>query len=227
MIEVIDKHFHRGCDALRELHRNIKVRVKLKTQPPLKHHVYIESVPIKKLVLQAGYYTLHLQRKSKHQQLEIRILIDKNIIMNKESTKRDITEINFKKETFDIVIKREYSIPNIKKEENMYVIRYKSNQFQVKAEVINRLTPNYYEKLLQTYIKKKSKNKKGTIRKRPKNIHKKQRRRITKEELLRRDFYEADQYRYTYSPNSDGERSSREVLGGDVGNYSRGRRRRK
>ncbi|WP_461183019.1 hypothetical protein [Virgibacillus kimchii] len=212
---------------MRELHRNIKVRVKLKTQPPLRHQVYIESVPMKILDLVDGYYTLHLQRRSTHQQLEIRMLIDKNIVMNKESIKRDITTINFNKETFDIVINRDYSIPNIKKEENMYVIRYKSNQFQLKVEVINRLTPNYYEKLVQTYIKKKSKNKKGTIRKRPKNIHKKQRRQITKEELLRRDFYEADQYRYTYSPNSDGERSSREVFGGNVGNFSRGRRKRK
>lgn len=46
---------------------------------------------------------------------------------------------------------------------------------------------------------------------------------LTKEDIFIRDLYYADMDRYTYSPNSDANRSYREVFGGDLTNYARRR----
>src|SRR5690625_4859038 len=200
----------------------IKVQVRLFIQPRPRHEVHIVNLSLKDLHLVDDKYVLALERENNRQWLSVGIEIDKKIIENRMDVKRDIAHIIFKEETFDLLIDRYIHIQSIKKENNKYSIKYKSNQFQIKVEIYNQLNPDYYDKNIRPKIEN-TLDRKRKKRKQYKSL-KKTANDLT-EDLLRKDFLDSELYRTVYSPNSDADRSFRERFGGNLGNYSRSRRR--
>lgn len=200
--------------------RRIEAQVKLILQSPMKHKILIRNLAVQDLHLTGDHYIFELKKKNKIQLLTVKLIINKSIIEDREDVKRDIARIIFNEAKFNIIVERNYSFQNIKKENDRYTIKYKSNQFQFNVEVSHEFQPSYYEQavLRRIAIRKKPINKKKQ-NSRPKNVKKKKVK--PNEYLLRKDFYDSDLYRYTYSQNSDGNRSYREVFGGDFANYRR------
>lgn len=201
----------------------MKIQVNFFIQPRTRHEVHILNLSIQDLHLTDDKFVLALERENNRQWLSVDLEIDKKIIENRVDVKRDIAHIMFKEETFDIFIERYLPLQSIKKENDKYTIKYNSNQFQIKVEISNQLNPVYYEKNILPKIENvlnRNRNKRKQYRSFKKTGYG-----LTKEELLRKDFYESELYRTTYSPNSDANRSFRERFGGNFGNYSRSRRR--
>ncbi|RKQ29330.1 hypothetical protein [Oceanobacillus halophilus] len=199
---------------------NVKVNIKVTEQGAFKHRILIQNVSKSQLKVEGDRYILSLNVGSSRQKLEIVLSISKQVIDKKSSMKRDITYIKFNGDKFDLIIERIYSIKQIRKQRNSYSICYKSTQFQLKANVVNWLTAEYYESTFLPKIEN-VKMQKSVKRKNNRVLSKHRMVEQSPEQLRKLDFYNSDLYAYNYSPNSDGNRTSREKFGGSGSNMSR------
>ncbi|GGA91720.1 hypothetical protein [Ornithinibacillus halotolerans] len=202
---------------------NIKVNFKVLDQSRIKHSVLITNVTKKNLKLNGKRYELSLKFGNNRQKLEINLSFLKDVIDNREDLRRDMVSIKFKDEHFKTEIERIYSINMIKELNNMYLLNYESTQFQIRSNVNNQVSKDYFESKILPQIK----NKKKVLSRIPQQkIHKNKVKKqpigkLSPEELRKIDFYYSDLYAYKYSPNSDGNRKKREKFGGNGSNMRR------
>ena len=200
----------------------LRVEANFNFQTPIKHVVSVRNLSTTDFQIMSNYYGLQIDEKDKHQQISVKLQIDRSIIDNRETVTRDIAKIIFNNEIFDIHIERRYSLHNIKPKENRYQVKYRSNQFQCKVEVCHEFLSSYYKQTVLSEFEKSRQFFNNKKRKRLQNNNQKKKG-LTKEDIFIRDLYYADMDRYTYSPNCDANRSYREVFGGDLTNYARRR----
>ncbi|MCJ8007284.1 hypothetical protein ACFFF5_07240 [Lederbergia wuyishanensis] len=219
--------------------KNHSVKTKIKTHVcdfgPIKQQITLTKITLSDLIERNSKYHLIIKKRNKRQRLIIGISISKQIIQDKKDTKDDICSIYFEDDTFSIKINRLYAVKKIvRQSDNSYLIHYSSgNSKKLHFEVKNWLEKDYYtDELLPLISNAKNQRKKYWIKKKEINAKikttkiKAWSRKLTPEEYRRKDFYNSDLYSSHYSPNSDGNRTMREVLGGSGSNMYRKRGKR-
>ncbi|WP_133087837.1 hypothetical protein [Virgibacillus indicus] len=166
---------------------------------------------------------MKVKKKYTHQKAVVKVTLDKSIIHNKQNISKDFIAIKFDNK-INIFIEKQDADQKFIKKMGRYRISYMPiDADKLSIKVKSHFKQAFYKNVILPRIKKmRSKEEHMKNQKQNKGTY-------TPEDLRKSDFYYADKFPYHHSPNSDGNRSRREVFGGAFSGISRsgGKRKRK
>ncbi|OZU87629.1 hypothetical protein CIL03_16200 [Virgibacillus indicus] len=201
----------------------ISSKLKVTNSEDIRHQVHIVDVPLSAFRKKRSKYSLKVKKKYTHQKAVVKVTLDKSIIHNKQNISKDFIAIKFDNK-INIFIEKQDADQKFIKKMGRYRISYMPiDADKLSIKVKSHFKQAFYKNVILPRIKKmRSKEEHMKNQKQNKGTY-------TPEDLRKSDFYYADKFPYHHSPNSDGNRSRREVFGGAFSGISRsgGKRKRK
>ncbi|WP_382390518.1 hypothetical protein [Lentibacillus juripiscarius] len=190
----------------------------------IRHQVYIVDVPLSSLKKKRNRYRLKIKKKYTYQKAVVKAMLDSSIIQNKQNIIGDYFDIRFDDNKINIFLEKQVKDKNLIKKMGRYRITYMPvDTDRLSIKVKSHFRQVFYKNVILPRIKK-MRSKEEHIKKQKQNKGT-----YTLEDLRRSDFQYADKFPYHHSPNSDGNRSRKEVFGGAFSGVSKsgGKRKRK
>lgn len=202
----------------------ISSKLKVNNSEDIRHQVHIVDIPLSALKKKRSKYSLKVKKKYTYQKAVVKVTLDESIIQNKQDITKDFFTIRFDDKKINIFIEKQGVDKNFIKKMGKYRITYMpidANRLSIKVK--SHFKQAFYKNVILPRIKKaKVKEQQVKSQKQNKGTY-------TPEGLRRSDFHYADKFPYHHSPNSDGNRSRKEVFGGAFSGTSRsgGKQKRK
>ncbi|TFJ90664.1 hypothetical protein [Lentibacillus salicampi] len=196
-------------------------KVKVNNSEDIRHQVHIANVPLSALKNRKNKCFLKVKKKYDYQKVVIKVTLDKSILQNKADIIESSVTISFNDEEVNIFTEKQHADKNITKKMGRFWIAYTPiEDDKLTIKVKSHFKQSFYNNVLLPRIKNKEEKEKQAKTRQEKEKY-------SHEDLHRRDFQFADKFPYHYSPNSDGNRSRREVFGGAFSGVSKSGGKRK
>ncbi|WP_226036136.1 hypothetical protein [Aquibacillus saliphilus] len=199
-------------------------KLKVINSEDIRHQLHILDVPLSALKEKRSKYFLKIKKKYTYQKAVVKVTLDKSIIHNRQSISKDSFTVKFEDKKINIFIEKQDAEKIFTKKMGRYRITYfLIDDDRLAIKVKSHFKQAFYNNVILPRIKMmRSKEEHVKTQKQNKGTY-------TSEDLRKSDFRYADKFPYHHSPNSDGNRSRKEVFGGAFSGTSRsgGKRKRK
>ena len=197
-------------------------KFKINNPKDIRHQVHITDIPLSTFKKRRHKYFLKVKKKYTYQTALVKIVLDSSIIQSGKNQGISGFNIRFTGDKINIYIDEQKADKKFIKKLGRYRITYTPiDDDKISVKVKSSFKKVFYENVIISRIEKvKNREESAKARKKNKEIN-------ILEDLRKRDLHYADMHPYQHSPNSDGNRSRREVFGGAFSGISRSGGKRK